>query len=206
LEPILYLETNFAVCVAKGQDVVADRLVVERFPGLRVIFPSVCVIESLALLPFERKQRNVLQDELKKHAREASRDKTSAHAPVLAGHLENAATESNELLIDIELRLYDALDCLSEDAELIELNPEIIRDCLSHDYLKDPTDNLILCSVLWHARLHPAGPKAFLSENHGDFGRPAVTAVLAAADVRYFRRADAAVGWLRAQDRSEQNP
>ncbi len=203
LKPILYVETNFAVGIAKGQDGDATAFLAGLSPEIRVIFPSVCFMETLAVLAFENKQRNKFHEELKRNAREARRDGSSDHAPVLAELLERSVTESDGLFNDIGKRLHLALHSLCERAERIELEIEMVRDCFGDNWLDDPTDNLILASVIHHARRYSLEPKAFASSNHVDFQQPQVTEALETAGVRYFKRTGSAVGWLRSQIPSE---
>jgi len=68
---------------------------------------------------------------------------------------------------------------------------------LASEHIEDPTDNLIMCHVLSHARRHPAEPKAFLSANSKDFGKQDVKNTLRAADVEYFDRLREALKWLK---------
>ena len=64
---------------------------------------------------------------------------------------------------------------------------------------EDSTDNLILHTILDHARSSSGDRKGFFSENQNDFNAPGVQDALRAAGVTYFRRADAVLGWLASQ-------
>jgi hypothetical protein len=206
LVPILYVETNFAIAIAKGQDLLAARLVADRFAGIQAVIPGACLMEAFSVLEEERKGRNRFHDQLKQQAHEAKRDRSSSHARGLMKHLEQALVESGELLNEIEGRLFNALGMLSECAEFIGLEHEVIEDCLASNRLSTPTDNLILCSILWHARRHPREPKAFFSRNSHDFGQPGVLQTLLDADVVYFDYLGNALKWLQAPPTSPSEP
>jgi hypothetical protein len=199
LKPILYVETNFVVGVAKGQDPEGGRLLGEDDDSVTLVFPTVCFMESFFVLNVEKKQWEKFHVGVKDRVRELKRNKTAPLAARLATDLEQSGLAGDALLREFEECVREVLDRLSLDAELIAVEHDIVRDCLSSDFVDDPTDNLILCGILWHARRHPDGPKAFVSNNHNDFGQRSVVALLEGAGVRYFRRTEAAVGWLRSQ-------
>jgi len=116
LRPILYVETNFVLGVAKGQDVLAGRFLADGFPGVEVVIPGVCYMEAFSVLEYERKSRSRFHEEMYRQSREAKWDRTSAHAPTLAGYLGQALIESDQLLNEFEDRLYGALENLTADA------------------------------------------------------------------------------------------
>jgi len=61
----------------------------------------------------------------------------------------------------------------------------------------DPTDNLILHSILADARARPVDAKALLTGNTRDFCTPHVEAALKAAAInKHFTNVTAALGWL----------
>jgi hypothetical protein len=63
--------------------------------------------------------------------------------------------------------------------------------------IPDPTDNLILHSIIDHANHFPAVRKALLTDNTKDFNTPDVVAALAAPGIsRPFRTVENVLGWL----------
>jgi len=166
---------------------------------VRLVVPSLCFIESYSAWNQEQKQRRkFIDDHLAYQTREVKRDQISLRAKSLLAHLEQAQIEGDALINDIKLRLRNTLDLLSIKAEMIALEREIVRDSLAEALIGDSTDNLILWSILRHARESPGRVKAFLSNNHLDFGLPQVRLALDRVGVRYFRRTEAALGWLRS--------
>ncbi len=81
----------------------------------------------------------------------------------------------------------------------------MIQEALSTDFIGDPTDNLIYCCILRHARLNPqsAVKKAFVSGNSKDFDQPELVAPLKKAGVSYFRSTANALGWLRRAHKTD---
>jgi hypothetical protein len=207
LKRILYVETNFTVGIAKGQDPDASAFLEHPDPDISLVFPGVCYMESFSNISHEMRTRGGLYKGIKTHAEEVKRDRTSPKASGLALDLENSILKGDELLSDIKMRLYEALGRISRaPAEIIETDQNIIQDCLDHNYLEDPTDNLIFCCVLHHARRNPQDIKAFLSGNSEDFGKPDVIATLASAGVKYFKVVNNAIGWLKSRSSSDPNP
>jgi hypothetical protein len=199
LKPTLYVETNFVVAVAKGQDADAAELLEKNDAGIMLVFPAVCFMEALSVLVSERKHWRKFQGDLSSRVREFRRYQGSSRASGLAGDLERSGVLGGELLNEVETRLAEAPDGIALRAEIIETGHDVVHECLNSDYLDDPTDRLILCSALRHARRNPGGPKAFLSGNKNDFGLPAATAALESAGVKFFPRTRGAIGWLKAQ-------
>jgi len=199
LAKILYVETNFVIGIAKGQDPEAHFLLASEPLPVRLVVPNLCFIESYSTWNQEQKQRRkFIDDHLAFQTREVKRDRISPRAKSLLAHLEQTQIEGDALINDIKGRLRDTLDLLSQKAEMIALGREIVRDSLAEALIDDPTDNLILWSILSHAREEPGPAKAFLSNNHQDFGLPSVKLVLDRSGIRYFRRTEAALGWLRS--------
>ena len=163
-------------------------------------------MESLKWLEAERKARDRFHDDLRKQAHEAKRDRVSEYAPALASHLELALIKSDDHLGYVEFRLYKTIDSFARDAELISLNYDIIDNFLDRGYIKDPSDNLILHCIAHHARAHPQERQAFVSDNTKDFKDPVVEKFLGGVGVKYFARADAALGWLRATPPEASSP
>lgn len=199
----LYVETNFAVAIAKGQDPVALEILTCDTIEFQLVIPSICCMEAYSVWERDKKTTNQLIEKLSFHSREVSRDRSSPRAGPLARRLEESKIESEGLLYEVRDRLDETLERLALEAEFINLDHDIVHENIVNEYIQDPTDNLILCSVLWHARRHPADRMGFLSSNHHDFGEPEVLEVLRSAGIVYFKRSEAAWGWLGARPARE---
>ena len=196
---LLYLETNFPIGIAKGQDPDADALLASPPPSVRLAIPSICYMEAFSVLEAERKQRRVFLEGIKSRVREVGRDITSAHAGKLSALLQETMVEHDYLHQDVEDRLSGTLEALASSAEMIPLAPAAIADSIRNPLMTDPTDNLILNCILHHARSAPGGPKVLLSGNSKDFGNADIVAALGGAGVAYFARAGAFLGWFGSQ-------
>lgn len=212
---ILYVETNFVIGIAKGQDPDALRLLSEGVPGLKIVIPAVCVMEAFSTWSIDKKARERFYGEIKKHADEAGRDQSSVLARSLTGSLRQALLDGRELLNAIEDRLYETMERLSENAEILNnIDSQVLFDTFSRGYIDDPTDNLILCAILRHAHSPVPGLKLFVSGNSRDFGTPEPVKALESAGIKYFMAITPALGWLKEErrkarqtaDKDENNP
>ncbi len=199
----LYVETNFLMAYAKGQDPFADTLLDFELWPFRLAIPNICIMESLSVLNNESKSRRVFVEKLRYQIREIERDRTSAHARALQVNLEQAELAADLVRRDIENRLSVCLHLVCSDAEhceVIPLDTSLVGLSLDSPILEDATDNLILLNILNHAMQAEAGPKAFWSENRRDFDQLSVTDMLGKSGIKYFPKAEAAVSWLKSQE------
>ena len=67
-----------------------------------------------------------------------------------------------------------ALDALGSTPRLIHPTPAILAISLDDPLIDDPTDNLILASILRSCADHPSEAKVFLTENRKDFDHESV--------------------------------
>lgn len=197
---IVYIETNFLMSIATGQDFEATNLLSNRSPGVRLAIPEACFMEALSVLEGKRRQRHRLAKDLDQDIKELSRDRTSPSALALKGHLDQALIENTRLILEIDKRLFDAMLSLSKTAELIGLQVATLDQSLRPDpLLDDPSDSLILFIILDHARHQVSEAKAFLSADK-HFGTTEVRQALLGAGIeKYFTDAKNALGWLQSQ-------
>jgi rRNA-processing protein FCF1 len=198
LPSILYVETNFLLACAKGQDLIANALIEAPSTEIQLMIPSVCFMEALSTIEAESRHRKKWINDLRSYRREVGRDLHSSHAVELSSHLEAAAVGSENLLNDIKDRLLTAFGRMATAEQIIPLDPMTIHEGFRFDMLGDPTDSLILSIILMHANRNPAEAKALLSGNHSDFDQPAVKDLLDGASIHYFSKTEAALGWLRS--------
>jgi hypothetical protein len=203
---ILYIETNFIVAAAKGQDAHIASIREGHRHDLRIIVPSVCVMEALSVFDAERKARNRFGNDLRTQINEASRDTTSSNAASLVSALQEAHLANSALLNDIETRLVAALEWLSGmhpgrlGAEFIPLQPSSLRSMLGQTppAMLNPTDALILQTIINHGRQGADPIKAMLTGNTNDFATPHVQTALRGAGIEhFFPNTEALLGWLR---------
>ncbi len=197
---ILYVETNFMMSIATGRDPQANTLLLNTPVSVRIAIPSVCYMEALSVLEADQKSRLRFQNELDIRINDAQRNLTSQHAQSLFFHLRQARLENERLLKEVETNLFEAFQQLATKAEMIALTPNMIQASWQTNPNKEPTDKLILNSILNHARLHPAELKAFLSGNTNDFGKREVQDTLRELGINYyFASTQTFLNWLENQ-------
>jgi len=199
---ILYIETNFLMSIATGREAEAIMLLRDLSSSVQLVIPSICYMESLSALEDELKRQNYFKEQLSRQISETKRDVTSEQVASLSFHLEESLIYYRHRIDEIKFRLREAIYMLSQNAEMIVLNTEIIEASLNTTIIeKDPTDNLILHCILSHARLRPTETKAFLSGNVKEFRKlPEVQEALREAGItKYFSRTEDCIGWLQSQ-------
>jgi hypothetical protein len=183
--------------IATGRDPHAATLASTIAEPARLAMPAICYMEALSAFEDERRRRHGFSGQIEHQMSQLRRDTTSSHAKALLGHLEQARIANGRLLGDVQDRLFRAVEQVCELIEIIPLSPGALRESMKTVFIKEPTDNLILTSILEHGREHPEGPKAFLSGNFSDFDVPDVRTALAAVGItKYFRTAENVLSWL----------
>ncbi len=197
---ILYVETNFLMSIAKGQDELAENFLQNTPTSVCLAIPSICYIESLGTLEQEDKYNQDFSRRLDIQVNEAGRDKTSQNAKLVVNYLKQAKISFLQRNNDTEKRFYIALNQLFTKAEEIPLTTEIIHGSLARNILeKHLMDKLIIECTVHHARLHPDEIKIFLSSNSKEFGRREVIEVLRDSGIQYFNKTQNFLGWLQSQ-------
>jgi len=193
---LLYLETNFLVGRATGR----DRLEWARpgLPPIRAAIPGVCFLEAFGWMEGEKKRRKAFGRALTEQLVQLRRDLTSPSAATLSVILDTAIAQNLALLDEINERLFAAVARVSSAAEILAVTAAVLEASRRTILIDESTDNLIAHNILDHAR-STAGPKAFFSENHRDFGGAAVQSGLRSAGVTYLRDPDRLFEWAGAQ-------
>lgn len=201
---ILYVETNFLLSIATGRDPQAQTLI-QNFPtSVSLAIPSICCMESLSAFEDELKRRNSLTNILDLQISESRRDGTSPHAQILLRQLEEARVSNQNLLNDVRSRLSTTHIQLANLADLIQLTPEALLQSINNNLTRDPTDNLILHSIYFHAEAHANVQKALLTgDNHlREVAREFLQRVGVSS---FFSRAQDFIGWWQSQLSEDQS-
>jgi PIN domain len=197
VDVILYVETNFLMSVAMGREARGDDLLAAVTASVRVAIPSGCYMESFSAFEDEQKRRNWFRAELDKQIGQLRRDTTSANAGTLLRLLEESRIANDELSNDVQARLFQLVERAAGVLEPIPETAAIIQSAVGSMIIPDPTDNLILYSILDHARRFPGALKALLTDNTNDFGTQDVHAALATVGIeKHFRSVTNLLGWL----------
>jgi hypothetical protein len=202
---ILYIETNFLIAIAKGQDPHAEPLILNPPSSLRIFIPKICYVESVSVFKLEKQARLSFEKEMNNKIREARRD-NSNHAQSLYRNLEQAIIDNQLLLNDIENRLCGAMDRQRTRVRCIYLNNDILQDTCSSMISQgeqmliknDIMDNLILKCILNDASWHCKEEKAFISNNTKDFDKPEIREALRDAGIRYFTITQHFLDWFNS--------
>lgn len=196
MAPLLYLETNFALGFAKGQDRAARALLDRGADAIRLVLPTVCFLEALGAFEAEQRFRRKAMNAVEQDVKQIRRNLASPHPHRLVNLLELSQVEAQDLLNETGDRLRQVLSLLAARAEFLELTPMIVAAALADRLIPDGTDNLILHAILDHARGNPGVAKAFLTANTRDFDRPEVREALRQAGVdKCFARTEDGLGW-----------
>ncbi|MEG4112727.1 MULTISPECIES: PIN domain-containing protein [unclassified Microcoleus] len=188
--------------IATGREAEAIMLLRDLSSSVQLVIPSICYMESLSALEDDLKRQKYFKEQLGRQISETKRDVRSEQVASLSLHLEQSLIYYSNRIDKIQFRLREAIYMLSQNAEMIVLNTEIIEASLNTTIIeKDPTDNLILHYILSHARLHPTETKAFLSGNVKELRKlPEVQYALEEVGItKYFSRTEDFLGWLQSQ-------
>ncbi|MHC5538657.1 PIN domain-containing protein [Singulisphaera rosea] len=114
--------------------------------------------------------------------------------------LEESRIDNDELSNNIQSRLFSFIRQAAGILDPIPETTAITRLAVTERLIPDPTDNLILHSILDHARGYPEAGKALLTDNTKDFDTEEVRVALAAAGIsRPFRSVTNMLGWLKSR-------
>src|SRR5207302_8262617 len=116
--------------------------------SVRVAIPSGCYMESFSAFEDEQKRRNWFRAELEKQIVQLRRDTTSANAGTLLRRLEESRIANDQLMNDVQARLFQLVDRAADVLDGIPITTAVLRAAVSNRLLADPTDNLILHSIL----------------------------------------------------------
>src|SRR5271166_5847540 len=92
--------------VAMGREGRGDDLLAVVSTSVRVAIPSGCYMESFSAFEDEQKRRNWFRAELDKQIGQLRRDTTFTNAGTLLRRLEDSRTANDQLLNDVQARLF----------------------------------------------------------------------------------------------------
>ena len=195
------------MAVAKGRDLEAGQLLRNLSPLIRLAIPAICYVEVINTYRIDKQNQLKFQAEMEKQINEAMRDKISVHADLFQVSLERASIENLLLLNDVQDRLSEVIELLTENSEMINFDNNIIKDISDKIFIQTETllikndlmDNLILQCIVSHANQHPNNQKVFISGNTKDFGKKEVQEILNSAKIKYFSNTKNFLGWLESQ-------
>ncbi|HEY9606215.1 MAG TPA: hypothetical protein V6C85_31705, partial [Allocoleopsis sp.] len=119
--------------IATGRDSQAYNLLSTPPSSVQIAIPSICCMEALSALEDELKRRNRFENDLNLQLSQLRRDVTSPYAQSLLSHLAQSVIENRGLLNDVKERLFQALDRLAANAEIIPLTANMLQASLTTD-------------------------------------------------------------------------
>lgn len=195
------------MAVAKGRDLDAEKLLRNLSPLISLAIPAICYVEAINTYKIDKQNQLKFQAEMEKQINEAMGDKISVHADLFKVSLERASIENLLLLNDVQDRLSEVIELLTENSEIINFDNNIIKDISDKIFIETETllikndlmDNLILQCIVSHANQHTNDQKVFISGNTKDFGKKEVQEILNSAKIKYFSNTKNFLGWLESQ-------
>jgi hypothetical protein len=202
----LYLETNFLMSVCTGRTPGAGELL-NIEPTVELAIPIVSFMEAhkafndlkAAKLAFIEPFKQIL---FKGEIGDIGRD---PDAP--AQELVRALEAADEALSDVapallryldqsEKRLIEVIRATAHRARLLPSSGGVLaRQVHSHRF--DPTDDMILASIMDDASERPLEHMAFFSED-GGFGQPTVASAISDTGMSQFDSVDLCLDWCRS--------
>lgn len=158
----IYVETNLVMSVATGRTPRAKGLL-DLPVDIEIAIPLVCLMEAHTAFKSIKAAKLNLKDPFPREINDIGRD-PDAHAQEFARMLAAADSALTDYLDQSERRLMDAIRGLASRARLVSSSPAVLQRAV-HSYLSDPTDDMIVASVIQDAEEIPSGRMAFFSED-----------------------------------------
>ncbi len=206
---ILYIETNFLMRIAQGQEPLAQALLKTPPTNLQIHIPAPCCMEAFSAIKHYRSERNYFEAEISKGFKDLEDNQASKYAKQLLISLQEAVINSQKLLNDTQSRLFSAIDDVVNNAMIIPQTNSALMASLDPQqaYIDDPTDNLILHCILDHGKVIANGPHAFVTNNWKDFKSQTIRQLLHdSGEIYYFSDARSFQGWFDAGCRKKPRP
>lgn len=206
---VLYIETNFLVGIARGQDPLAQNLLNAPPANLQILIPAPCCMEAFSTVNYYRSKGRAFNKAIRDKFPDLQRNQSSPSARQLLRSLQSAEVDNQNLLNDLQSSLFLAMHDVFRNAIIIPLNNSTLGSSIDpqQEYIKDPTDNLILHCILEHAKSLMGGPHAFITNNTKDFNDPRIKRLLYDdGDIYYFSDTNSFQGWFNGDCRKKPRP
>ncbi|MDB5349240.1 MAG: hypothetical protein JWN86_487 [Planctomycetota bacterium] len=203
MPPIVYVETNLLMSFATGRDLATNRLVLDRPPHAEFAIPSVCYMEAFSTFETLKKRRDRFSSELQNKINDCDRGIVWADKDLRLKILHRSLLGIEETFERFRGRLRLGIQTVGAFAIPIENSASILKASIARSLIRDTTDNLILATILDHARTQPEREfRALLTENHTDFhDNLEARRALDEAGIKYFRQTQPCRDWLDAHTR-----
>ena len=182
---VLYLETNFLMSLALGQDpldldVVAEA---ERNRALVLSVPMVCIMEAVSTIEQRLKKRISFKENLRLEIGQLERSVNSPLAMQFLEQLNQSSIVNDEYTNRTLYEFRQAVDRLNSVVRFVPFVGGSLRHSFASILIQSRykgyedlilPDNLIIHTILEDAKVHSSETKALLSRNSKDFGNEAV--------------------------------
>ena len=195
MTPVLYVETNFVLDIAKSETNAARKLLEEAEAGrLELRLPTVCIMESYKAWQNERRRVIPVIEEIADRLPQIKgwRGQTVMESTV-AGFREGLIEVDRELH-EIRAEIACTIERILAVGSLLPLPDAWPKGRKSTILIEDEPDDMILHSVLMEAA-RSGTHAAFLTKNTKDFQTRAVTAVADAVNLKMLFQPEHAFGW-----------
>ena len=197
---ILYLETNFVMSLARGQELRASEVLALPEGLLRIAMPDVCLMEAWIVFERTREAERAFIRELDSRILQAGRDLVSSQSQVLADALQQAIDEQGTASSDAEQRFHSALRAITQRCELITPTAAAVERSLISRNLPFERDSLIFATIQEHAQANATEERILLTDDR-DYKTPAEDMGL-----KFFARGEAFLGWFNSLEIGSQIP
>jgi transposase InsO family protein len=194
----LYIETNFVMAFAKGQDRdTEDILSLAERGSVDLVLPEVCVMETFKAWEREKARTAALTRRLQQQIDEYGRRETVL-GPSAAAILDNARVQADKQLNTVRARAARCLERIANKGSLVPLSPRWIRAGAQPLVIAAEADDMILATVVDHMETKPGPAVGFLTNNVKDFKDPAVRSELKRVGAKRFLSTKSALAWLQS--------
>lgn len=185
---IVYVESNFVVEIALGQEQAASAeaiLALAESGKIELVFPGFALSEPFATITHRNRERErlskTLADMLRQLRRSAPHQQTVSTLQSVPGILTDLAGKEMDLLQETVKRLLNA-------GRSIELNSRIFEQAIAYQFMFDlsPQDSIIYAAIIADLLNQTRkSPKCFISRDKRAFNDPNIMAELTSYNCQY---------------------
>lgn len=204
MKPLLYVETNFVLDIAKVETNAARELLEAAEAGrLDMRIPAVCVMESYKAWQNERRRVIPVIEEIVRRLPQIKGWRGQAVMESTVAGFHEGQIEIHRELNEIRAAIASTVERIAAVGSFIPLPDTWPKSRASAWLIEDEPDDMILHSVLVEAARFGTRA-AFLTKNRLDFKTSAVRTAASAVNLKVLFRPEDALGWVFHRASSEQ--
>lgn len=159
---------------------------------VEIAIPVVCFMEAHTAFKSIKAAKIFLKDPFPREIRDIERDPNS-HAQEIARMLAAADKALTDYLDESEGRLVGAIRGVASRARLVSTSAAVLQRDV-HSYVSDPTDDMILASIIQDAEQAPCSRMAFFSEDER-LRQPSLVAAMEKAGITMLDGIESCLAW-----------